>query len=461
MMKTVKTHYDSTEACTMDSYENLRKRLIPDTDAELDYFLDLFRAHSVPGAYCAMEPHFAIAKEKPEGFRNHPTVLALSFGGSNTKVMLAHMKDGVLWAEYLHAQANPDTRIHLYDYLDQIIREQPVVDRYLRETPRPEIGVSIPMIITDECPIHPTKIPTIDGFIARTREEIGEALRFPANFARYMESRGYPMNYHLYYQSDGLVAHHGAASMSDATVRDKTILCVCGTGMATGDEKNYLPIALVCNLPEDDDLFPPEETENRQLHYALAGKGLFSLMRRTIETKVRLGGSALEGKDLRPFFATPKDSRNVFEVCQSAMGLPYDAGRVGAMREAAGEEGFAEMQELSRIIVRRVCETLANTILSTAVSMGPLEDGGSYVVFLEGSIARNPMVKEAVFRDVREKATRLDLRYFDGSPFIFRMVEDPVLRLTRSELPELQDKLSSVDVTLEGAATMVMADVLR
>ena len=440
----------------MTPYDNLRKRLIPDTYAELDYFLDLFKKGEIPGSYSAMEHHFAVAKKKPADFLNHKPVLALSFGGSNTKVMIASMRNGYLQAEYVRAQSNPEKQTAFYDYLDEIILRDPKVDRYLRETPQPEIGVSIPMLLRDDCPIHPTKIPTIDGFIARGPEEVGPALAFRDNFFRYMKSRGYTEDYRIFYQSDGIVAHHGAVSMSDAALEDKTVLCVCGTGMATGDEKHYLPIALVCNLPEDDQLFPPEETENRQLHYAIAGKGLFSLMRRTIETKVSLGGSALEGKNLRPFFETAKDTRNVFEICQCAMGLPYTDSRVEAIREAAGEEGFTELEELSRIIVQRVCETLANTVLATFISMGALGETGSHVVYLEGSIARNPAVKAGMLKNMHQKIAQRTFCDFEGNKIEFRLVEDPPLRPVQAVNDTVRP--SDVDTTLMGTASMIMAE---
>ena len=440
--------------------ENLAARIGADTDRELQQMIELFQTHNMPLTDCAMRKHFEIAKIRPEAFRNHRQVLAFSFGGSNTKVMLGHTKDGEIYADALIAQPNPDEQIHLYDYLDQICKN-PVIDRYLRETPELEIGVSIPMFIVNGCPFSPTKIPTIDGFIARSEAEFGDALNFEKNFAEYMRSRGYTNPYHLYYQSDGIVAHIGAVSVSDARLIDKTILCVCGTGMATADENNYIiPAYLTTILPDDEELWPAAATENRQLNYAIAGKGLFGLMRRACDALVRQGGSALEGKDYARFFATAKESRTVCELAQKAFGVSYSSKIIDPIAEAVGEDGMRELEALAAMIVTRVWESLSNTILSTGVSMGPLQGDGKYVVFLEGSIARNPLIKENVFKEVERKKAAYQFADVDGTPISFDYIADPALRRVKTELPELEPLLDSIDVTLIGAMTMVIADEL-
>ena len=441
----------------MTSFENLYSRLIPDTNAELKDFIGRFQKGEMPGTYSGMERHFLIAKQKPHDFMNHAPVLAISFGGSNTKVMIASMRDGYLCADYIRAQENPETNMDFYAYLDQIIYHDPVVHQYLQKTSCPEIGVSIPMMLVEDCPFHPTKIPSIDGFIARKPEEIGERLQFRKNFARYMKERGFGDSYHLFYQSDGIVAHHGAVSLSDVREQDKTVLCICGTGMANGDELHYLPIALICNLPEDDELFPPNETENRQLHYAIAGKGLFSLMRRVIDAKIRLGNSALENKNIQAFFQTARDTRRVFEICQSAYGVPFDAAYLEALRNKAGEAGFEELQLLAKIIVQRVYETLSNAILATVVSMGALQGDGKNIIYLEGSIARNPVVKENIFTDMRKKIKANSLTDFHGEKMNIVLVEDPPLRSVRAGQEDIKPMLAKVDTTLMGTATMIMA----
>ncbi len=442
----------------MTSYENLRSRLIPDTEAELRDFIERFRTKTMPGSYSAMERHFEIAKEKPYAFRNHGPVLAVSIGGSNTKVMIASMDDGFLTVQYARAQENPEEPTEFYDYLDSLLIRDETVRRYLETAPYPEIGVSIPMLLQNDCPIHPTKVPTLVGVIARRESEICKRLSFRSNFENYMRSRGLPSGFTLFYQSDGIVAHHGAVSMSEAKPEDKTVLCICGTGMANGDEKHYLPIALVCTLPEDDELFPPEETENRQLHYAVAGKGIYSLMRRTIETKVRLGGSALEGKNTERFFRGVRDTKQVFEIYRSHIEPSFSSNSLDEIKKIAGENGLLELQRLSELIVTRVGQTLSNAILATIVSMGAAPKGAKTVVYLEGSIARNPVLKPLLFRELHKKIDARRLSDFDGNPMRIDIVEDPALRELRPGGPDAVRMLSQVDTTLIGTATMVMAE---
>ena len=156
----------------MEQMKQLRQRLLPDTNRELNDFLSLFQKGEMPASESGMERHFTIAKQKPQAFCNHSTVLALSFGGTNTKVMLASMRGGRMVADYVHAEENPEHNTAFYDYLDRLLADDPVVSSFLKTEAHPCIGVSLPMLIVDNCPYHPTKLPTIDKMVARSREEI-------------------------------------------------------------------------------------------------------------------------------------------------------------------------------------------------------------------------------------------------------------------------------------------------
>lgn len=439
----------------MTQMEQIQKRLLPDTDRELADFIALFQSGEMPSSESGMEEHFRVAKQKPAAFYDHGTVLALSFGGTNTKVMLASMRGGQMVVDYVRAEENPEQHTDFYDYLDRLLVQDAAVHRYLSETACPCIGISLPMLIVERCPYHPTKLPTFDRMIARSKEEVSAELVFETNFDRYMKSRGFP-DYMMFYQSDGIVAHHGAVALSDVTERDKTVLCICGTGMANGDERHYLPIALVCNLPEDDALFPAEETENRQLNYAIAGKGVFSLMRRAAAERVRLGGSALEGKPVADFFTHSRDTRTVYELYQNSLDRTFDTERLQKLREAVGQAGYAELMELASAIAVRSYQTLANTIVSTVISMGPLEGDGRNVLYLEGSIARNPAIKPRIFAEIRRKMES-GLTYFDGTPVRTVLVEDPPLKELIAGKAAAAD-LKQVDITLIGTATMAIAE---
>lgn len=77
---------------------------MPDTDEELAKFISLFQKGEMPASESGMERHFELAKEKPNAFYNHGVVLALSFGGTNTKVMLASMKDEQIMVNFMSMQ---------------------------------------------------------------------------------------------------------------------------------------------------------------------------------------------------------------------------------------------------------------------------------------------------------------------------------------------------------------------
>ena len=439
--------------------ETLRKRLVPDTYAELAYMIRMFDEGGMPVYPAGMAEHFHVAKEKPDAFRNHSTVLAISLGGTNTKIMLASMREGRLWAEYVRALENPEQETSFYDYLDDLILHDEVIDHYLRTAQMPCIGVSLPMTIVKNCPYHVTKLPTIVGLAARSPEQCTPEMEFDANFARYLKSRGYTRPVRLFYQSDGIVAHHGAVSLYDMDVRDKSVLCICGTGMANGDERSYLPIALLCNLAKDDDLYPPQETENRQLNYAIAGKGVFSLMRRAVETRARMPGSALAGKSLERFFLDPRATRTVFEVWQTMLEPGFETPRTQEIREAAGQAAFAELQQLADMIATRDYETLANTILSTLVSMGVPEEGGCNILFFEGSIACNPALNQRLQRNIREKAANQAFFAEIGKPMHTDIRMDTPLKPVMAAQDGIP--LQAIDTTLIGTATMIMACTLE
>lgn len=435
----------------------LQKRLIPDLDQELEDFICRFKENRIPSTYSAMEKHFQIAKRKPSSFTGHKRALAISMGGSNTKIMLASMKQGLMYVDYVRAMENPRDKVDYKDFFDDLLLKDQVVCDYLRNDPCPEIGISIPMVLKEDCPMHATKLPFLEGMIARSPDEIRENLSFSRNFKEYMASRPFSSNYRFFYQSDGIVAHHGAVSLSDVAIEDKTILCICGTGMANGDERHYLPMLLIKNLPDDEELYPAEETENHELQYAVAGKGIHSVMKNALKTIVKLGNSSLDGKHLETFFKDSRDSRKVFELYQHAEDPGYTSPYILPILEAAGAEGEEELLEITKMIVHRVCGTLSNCIFSTMLSMNAPQKGGVFRIFMEGSIARNPCVKRMVFEKLHE---RIEEKHpgLDGRVMETELVEDPDLKPLQKTGSCTEEEIRSVDTTLVGTVSMVMAE---
>ncbi len=435
----------------------LQSRLIPDMNWELEDFICRFKENRMPSTYSAMEKHFQIAKIKPPSFTDHKKALAISMGGSNTKIMLASMKQGLMYVDYVRAMENPQDKLDYKDFFDDLLLKDKVICDYLQNDPCPEIGISIPMQLKEDCPLHATKLPFLQGMIARNLDEIGENLSFSRNFKEYMASRPFSSDYRFFYQSDGIVAHHGAVSLSDVAVEDKTVLCICGTGMANGDELHYLPMLLINNLPDDEELYPAEETENHQLQYAVSGKGIYNVMKNALKTIVKMGNSSLDGKNLEEFFRSSRDSRKVFELYQHAEDPSYTSPYISPILEAAGTEGEEELLEIAKMIVHRVCGTLANCIYSTMLSMNAPQKDGVFQIFMEGSIARNPCVKKLVFEKLHERIKEKHPG-LDGRVMKTELVEDPDLKPLQRAGSCTQEELHSVDTTLVGAVSMVMAE---
>ena len=276
-----------------------------------------------------------------------------------------------------------------------------------------------------------------------------------------MKSRGYTDRYHMFFESDGIVAHHGAISISDAGAADKTVLCICGTGMANGDELHYLPIALLHSLPEDDALYPPEKTEDRQLNYAVAGKGVFLVMHNAILERIRLGGSALEGTGAEKHFRTAKESRTVFELFQYHEDHAFSTARIEALKEICCAQAMVELEELANAIAVRDYRMLANSIFSTMLSMGTAGEGGKYYVYLEGSIAKNPAMKRHIFEELEMRMASGKYEAFDGKILSGSIVEDPLLKPFLQGEQCTQEMLEEIDITAVGAVTMAMAHCCR
>ena len=170
-----------------------------------------------------------------------------------------------------------------------------------------------------------------------------------------------------------------------------------------------------------------------------------------------LGSSALEGKEIGSFFRHSRDTRTVFELYQAYLDDKFSSPRLLELKKEAGEEGFQELCEIAAVIATRDYQTLANTIVSTMVSMGPLEEGGRNVIYLEGSIARNPAIKPRLFQEIRRKLES-GLAYFDGTPVHAVLVEDPPLLEPVAGCAEAAERLKEIDTTLIGTATMAIAE---
>ncbi len=421
------------------------ERLQFDPDEDFARLREEFRAGRLPIVRSPMAEHFRQAREKTRSFLNHGPVLAVSIGGSNTKVMLASMDNGRLCVHRLTACRNPEIPRSFQDVFDEILLGDPRIRDYLKKSDCPCIGFSIPVPMPrPDVFAHISKVPGITGLIARDLERDAPTHHFGEKIARYFRERGVDSPT-LFYYSDTVVAHHGAMSSFPLQPGDKTILLVCGTGMATCDEESFVLTCYAPLLDTDEELYPRADTEGYQYQFCSAGKGLFRLMERAIRIRAQEGDSGLGAHDLRPYFRTTHDSRTVVEIWESSLPGHKAAGRAGDLLAAIGGAAFAELQQLATPIVERAISAIANSGVATALHMGPTSGDRGHIVFFEGSIAKNQEMLPLIKAEIARLAQKLNLRDF---------VLDPVLH---QPVAVGDADLRELDLSLVGAATCVIA----
>jgi hypothetical protein len=415
----------------------------------------------MPEFTAGMTGQVRIAKEKRDGFIHHPTGLGISVGGTNVKIILASMKDGELLVHHVSAALNPPERLHIYDFFDQTLLGDPVFFDYLKNTQLPVVGISVPTrIVEGGIPFHETKVPTIDGLLARNESHLTDEYNLSKSFAKYLKSRSL-RDAVLFYQADGIVAHHGAVSLCEMDGQDRSILFVCGTGLATGDEEAYIQAGIVRMLDTgDEELYPAGETENYQYHYATAGKGIFALMRRAIEIRAKEPGSALASCNLSSFFANNTATRTVGLIWGTSLGGEA-AGDAATIKETVSPVAYRELEVLAGWIMDRCVYSMANTAVSTIVKMGRAPSGRGHIVFFEGSIANDRYANVLLRKQIKALTEKEDLcRSFGSEAPLLPMMDAKYRRVLRAG-DFSEDKMKTVDLTVIGAATMAMAENLR
>ncbi len=439
----------------------LEQRFVYDADRELADLIRMIAEGRAPVFFADMADHFMIAKAKPPRFRDHGPTLGISLGGTNTKAMIGSMRSGSLVVEHVQSRKNPEKKTPHTEYLDGLLMADEYVRAYLRGPGlRSGLGFSAPMAVVDGVPFHRTKVPTVDGLIERNLPMDKKTYRFDANFTRYLEARGYA-RIPTWCQGDGIVAHHGAVSQFDLDPDDKSVLLICGTGLATGDEENYVQMGIAEILGPDDVLYPSSETENKQLHYAVAGKGLFGLMRRAIELRAAESESALAGLNLGRHFTSGDDSRAVIDLWSSSLGNRALAQALQSRLEVRSAAAMLELQAIAGRIMKRAVSSMANTALATIVKMGRASNGNGHLLFFEGGIATHPDVLPRMKREIVERAGRRSIYAGSGS-------EAPLPPRMECELKPLvagpgvsSADLAEVDISLIGAVTSMMAEECR
>ncbi len=438
--------------------KTLLQRLEIDMDTELINLVGLFKNDGAPVFNAFMKDHFKIAKSKADAFVNHPPVLAISLGGTNLKLMIAGMDNGSMMVEHVRAMQIPSSPVDFYEFFDDILIRDEYIKNYLSDTENTYVGFSFPMAIFDGIPYHPTKVPNLNGIIVRDIKNLSQDCNFKKKFDIYLKDRGFhPAK--LFYQSDGIIAHHGAVALCDTGLDTDTTLIICGTGMATGDEENYIQMGIARMLDYDEKLYPADETEDYQYHYALAGKGLFGLMRRCILIKSKEPGSQLAEHDVSEFFMDAQGSKTTVQIWESSLPGEKPEGAAREIHDRVGADAYVEMQEIAGKIVERCIGSIANSVIATIVKMGPALNGKGHLVFFEGSIAANkhilPRVKETILQRIGQAGLYSQL----GVPQPFVPDMERTMKPLKACKGLQESMLSDVDITLIGTASSVMAEM--
>lgn len=410
-----------------------------------------------------IRPFFdCVRGELPACMNHKDEVLALSIGGSTTKLMLAGTAEGQMQISHLVVVKNPTILTHFYDFLDALFLKDPCVRRYLETAKSPSLCVTLPVMIgEDQIPFHPVKIAYITHMLARNDAEMTEELNLGNNLRRYFCSRRIrtPL---LYFQSDPVIAHLGGLFQLVQKPKDaRTLLLVCGTGMATADDNYQRVISRLRMMDFDEGLYPEEFTEGYVYETACSGKGLFDIMRRAIRIRAKEPDSQLQPENLEPYFSDLYDSVTVAKIWESSIDPDFCDETVCRIREAVGAAAMTELEEIAGMIMDRVIGSLANAILVSAVKIDREEGKGRYFLLFEGSIALDPYIhpriKEVLQSRLKEPSLFIQAN-MDPPEILFEKCAYKPLLFSESVPLELKPK---VDITLIGTAVAaVVREVL-
>jgi hypothetical protein len=416
--------------------EEVIRRLQFDPDEDFKRLYNAFQQSPSFLVPTGIEACFSIARAKPEFFRNHPPVLALSIGGSTTSSMLAEMKDGIPVVHHVTERKNPCLPVSLETYLDQEILAEPSFRHYLETAAAPLIAISIAVMVKNGVPYHPSKLAMIEGLVAKDPDTQSETHHLGNNINAWLTKRGLrPAT--VIYEGDAPVAHLGGVGLSSMAADDRSLLMVCGNGMACADTSRFIVCGMFRCLSElDPELYPSEMTEDGQYQYLAAGKGIYKILRHAAE---------LAGIDVSVFFRSNHDSVHVYHLWAGK-----STPALLKIRKTLGEN-FQTLEKLAKAIVPRAIAVFANSAVCSMILNGPTPNGNGYRLFLEGSIGTDPCVVSALEDEMK--------RLLGNSALFRELVIEPPQRpelVHHLPLPAGPDNLpnsagSQIDMSLIGA----------
>jgi hypothetical protein len=366
---------------------NAIERIRNNRDADLVRMLEWARAHGRKDVNTGLKPVFDFARSRPDAFRNAPPVLAICLGGTQSRVMLADVRDGIVHVKAFRSRVNPERVMEFDDYFDDIFFSEPAFAEYLRGDASPLIGLGIGVGIVDGVPLHPTKIPNVRNLVARELPRDADTHNLRRNMLAYLKRRGISRP-RFFFEGDCPLAHLASVVMAGLGPDEPSLLSVCGTGMATADDEYFIFFAHAPVLLDDDpDLFPPEETEDGQLQFCVAGKGLWGVMRRAIELRAREDGSPLAGVDAARWFPDANASELVSRVWVSTLSRGETSEDVEQMKAAMSTEAFAELQTIAAKVMEKAVSAFVSQTLASLITMPQQVADRPYTIFVEGGVA--------------------------------------------------------------------------
>jgi hypothetical protein len=257
-------------------------------------------------------------------------------------------------------------------------------------------------------PKHPKKIPAIKGMLARNESEIIPEMRLDNNMARYFKSRNIPMPI-FYYQTDPVIAHLGGVSQIEVKSGERTILLVCGTGMATADDNTSRVLSRIPIKNFDHELYPEDKEEWCLYQCRCSGMFLYGVMQRAVQIRETEDGSRLKGAEAWNYFESSDDSELVCRIWESIFDPEINHPKLEKIRNSLSPEGFFELQTIASLIMNRAHGALANAILATACKINKREGISPYHIIFEGSVALNQRSLPLIFQEVYTRLQKPEL----------------------------------------------------
>lgn len=372
----------------MNLLDSILSEITTDPADDMSAVLEQYRNHEAWYVQTGLKPWF-------DYYRNHgvdalpdKTAVLLSLGGTTGKAAVASMLAGRFHLNAIERFEIPTAPVPAEEFLTAILSMNPAIRSAFNHADA--LGISLAVPFKGDIPYHPSKLSTIKGLCAGSREECSSAYSLTALIDSVCRALGVPVP-PLFFQGDAPLAHLGSLFLSTPNRERHSLLLVCGTGLALANDDAFILTGMAPTLPQQSRLFLKEETDNYQYQYLAAGKGVWKIMRRAL-LLLQEAGTATD-VDIDLLFSAARDSRRVFELWEEA---EFGASAAGTtILTTVSSESARVLLELGKAIAERSILSMLNLTRAAAVfEARESADAESFTIYLEGSIARNPRIRE-------------------------------------------------------------------